>query len=182
MFKILVCTTSLILVFELLSEISGVQVNSQKSISAPNEVVNPRSDAHLIASENDSCQKFDFRWIELFNMRFSSKIRRADIFMDPASFNESNLRTLFEYMSSANPEPDVLIVKVKTDWKQIEPASRDCPGSGDSNMPERPDKYDHLQAILQRRGRSEYFIYSPRPKVRESEFIKVEIRSAQGEN
>ena len=132
-------------------------------------------------SATGNCEKFDFRWIELFNYPASSKIRRAEIFMDPAAFNESNLRQLFEYLSRVNPDPSDLIVTVKTDWRQLQPTSRHCPGSGRSNMPEPPDKYDYLQATYQRRSWTEYFTYSPGTNVREDEFTKVVIRPLEKE-
>jgi hypothetical protein len=133
------------------------------------------------------CERFGFRWIEMYNYLASSKIRRAEIFMDPSAFNEANLRQLFEHLSRVNPEPSDLIVTVKTDWNQLQPSAPSCPGYGASNMPEPPDKYDYLQATYQRRhwieekSWTEYFIYSPKTKVREPEFTKVVIRSPKQE-
>ena len=140
------------------------------------KVQNPSTtDVECDDSSVGICQRFDFRWIELFNYPASSKIRRAEIFMDPTAFSEDNLRQLFEYLSRANPEPSDLIVTVKTDWRQLQPTSRHCPGSGASNMPEPPDKYDYLQAIYHRRSWAEYFLYSPKTNVREDKFTKVVI-------
>ena len=121
------------------------------------------------------CEKFTFRWLEIFNDLYSSKIRHIDIFLDSKAVNEANLRKLFEHLSKANPEPDHLTVSVFSDWAQLDPAAPNCPGSGASNMPEPPDKYDYLQATYWRRGERQYFRYSPKTKVPESEFKTVVI-------
>lgn len=127
--------------------------------------------------ENEkSCVTFNFHYLETQNVLYSSTIRNVEIFLDENAFSEENLKKLFVYISEKNPEPKNLIVKINTNWKQLDFPS-DCPGQGASNMPERPDKYDYLQAIYQRRARYEYFDYSPEIKVDQSKFKRVILKN-----
>lgn len=131
---------------------------------------------------SNKCVRFDFRWLELSNELYSSKFRHIDVFLDPKAFSEDNLRNLFEHLSKANGEPENLTVSVYTDWAQIDPAAPNCPGTGISNMPEPPDKYDYLQATFWRRGEREYFRYSPKIKVHVSDFTQVNMRQPKNSN
>jgi len=121
------------------------------------------------------CTKFDFRWLELENVLYSEKVRHIEVFLDERAFSEENLRTLFAFLSKKNPHPQHITAVVYTNWQQLPLPSPDCPGWGMSNMPEKPDRYDYLQAIYYRREAREYFRYSPATKVHDSEFKTVLI-------
>jgi len=123
----------------------------------------------------DNCVPFDFRWLQKENVLYSEKIRHIEIFLDPKAFNEANLKKLFGYLSSANPGPEGLTILVHTDWAQLGPAAPNCLGTGISEQPADPHEYDYLQATYWRRGQREYFRYSPKAKIDQSQFITVFI-------
>jgi|KBSSwiStaDraftv2_1062776.scaffolds.fasta_scaffold140966_3 hypothetical protein len=127
-------------------------------------------------AEPDSCVPFSFRWLETENVRYTSKIRHVEVFMDPKAFNEENMKKLFSYLSSTNTDTESLTVILHTDWAQMQPPAPNCPGTGISEQPADPHEYDYLQAIFWRRGKREYFSYSPRIHVDASEFKDVSIR------
>jgi len=122
------------------------------------------------------CQHFDFHWLELENERYSDKIRQIEIFMDEKAFSESNLKELFEYLSKSNPEPVGLIVVVHTDWSQFGIANPNCDGTGCGECNFDLPRHDHLQATYWRRPEGEYFRYSPKVNVDDSEFKEVVIK------
>lgn len=124
----------------------------------------------------DKCVQFNFRWLQTENVLYSEKVRHIEIFMDEKAFNEENMKTLFAYLSSVNPDPDYLIVQVHTNWAQLPATAPNCPGSGISEQPADPHEYDYLQATYWRRAEREYFKYSPQTKVDQSEFKTVIIR------
>ena len=166
----------LIAFFSIFVCIACGQVISKVESNESNQVITPDS---LVRKNNDECVTFKFHYLETQNVLYSSQVRHIEIFLDEKAFSEENLKTLFEYISKKNPEPQHLIVEVNTNWAQLDFPS-DCPGTGSSNMPTRPDEYDYLQAIYHRMPKVEYFKYSPAIKVDQSKFKKVVIRNETG--
>ncbi len=166
----------LIAFFSIFVCIACGQVISKVASNESNQVIKQDS---IVRKNNDECVTFKFRYLETQNVLYSSTTRHIEIFLDEKAFSEENLITLFAYISKKNPEPQHLTVIVHTNWAQLDFPS-DCPGSGASNMPDRPDEYDYLQAIYYRRAKVEYFRYSPTIKVHSSKFKQVVLRNETG--
>jgi hypothetical protein len=130
----------------------------------------------VVKTEAENCVRFKFHWLETENSLPTPVVRYIEIFLDEKAFSEENLKTLFAYLSEKNPEPTRLVVKVHTNWAQLDFPSLGCPGSGISNQPDSPDEYDYHQAIYQRSVKTEFFRYSPALKVHEANFKTVVIR------
>ena len=120
------------------------------------------------------CTSFDFNFLEIYNKKWSPKVRRINIFMDDNAFNENNLKKLFKYVADKNPEPKHLTIILATNWKQIE-LPYDCPQRLESSLPDDPNRYDYRQAIFKRRALGdktvEYFHYYP--VLKSSEYTEV---------
>jgi hypothetical protein len=118
------------------------------------------------------CVTMKFKYLEVANYNPSPTLRRIDVFLDVKAFTEENLKTLFSYLSDKYTGPKYLIVVVYTDWAQLQNAS-DCPGTGASNMPRKPDEYDYHKAIFRRYGKNQFFRYNPVLKVEDADFKTV---------
>jgi hypothetical protein len=123
------------------------------------------------------CVTFDFRYLVLENELRSPTVRHIEIFLDDRAFSETNLKTLFEYLSKTNPDPKLLTIQVYSNWEQV-PIPSDCPGTGRSNMPDKPDKYDYYQAIYYRNDRNGIMIetFEYNPVLKNTEFKKVILK------
>lgn len=128
------------------------------------------------SSPTKFCKQFKFHWLELENEKYSEAIRHIEVFMDEKAFSEANLRELFDFLSKSNPDPEGLTIVVHTDWSQFSEPSPNCPGTGCGECSSKVDPYDHLQAIYWRRPNREYFKYSPKLGVANSEFTTVVIK------
>lgn len=106
------------------------------------------------------CVTIDFHYLIIENEQRTSTVRHIEVFLDEKAFSEENLKTLFTYLSNKHPETKILVVVVKTNWRQL-PLPSDCPGIGRSNQPARPDEYDYHQATYYRNEKIEYFRYNP---------------------
>ncbi len=121
--------------------------------------------SNLNKVEVNECQTIDFHYLILSNLKQSNTIRKIDIFLDQNSYTEENLKKLFDYISSKNPEPSSLIIIVNTDWKQL-PFPSDCPPSGFSGeiLEEKAVSASPLAfhfAKFYRVGKNAYFYYNP---------------------
>jgi hypothetical protein len=124
----------------------------------------------LAQKQRKDCITFKFNYLVTSNILQSSTVREIDIFLDEKAFSEDKLKILFTYFSAKYPKVKILIVKVKTNWAQLQPPS-DCPPSGESNQPDNPDEYDYHFAVYrrERNDNSEYFTYNPILKTRHLE-------------
>jgi hypothetical protein len=140
-------------VFVMTAFVSCERASSRQALVAPNN--------------HPDCVSMDFRFIELKDLAYStSTLKHVEVFLDEKSFSEENLKLLLDYLSKEHAAWKYLVVEVKTNWAQIQPFS-DCPGTGTSNMPEPPDKYDYYQAVMYRSGENQFFNYYPKLKSQE---------------
>ncbi|HMU34436.1 MAG: hypothetical protein JSS77_11880 [Acidobacteria bacterium] len=125
-----------------------------------------------IASMSEKeCITMPFHYVLVDNWEKSSTVREIEIFMDDKAFTLENLKMLFAYFSDRFPEPKLLIVRVKTDWSQLNLPS-DCPGagSGGSNIA-KVENFDHHRADYYRRGNDVYFYYTTKLKTETMEKV-----------
>lgn len=148
--------------------------------SVSSESENIKLDSKEIATTSTSekmssdCVTMNFHYLVTLNYLATPKARYIEVFLEEKAFSEENLKTLFTYISEKYPDPEYLTVKLQTNWNQLSLPS-DCPGSGISNMPDRPDKYDYYQAVFHRRGDQKYFRYNPTLKT--SKFKEVVMKA-----
>lgn len=147
----------------------------QTSQSAPSPIPTPSPKAERTPMTLD-CPGINFKYQIAGNDMWSSKVRHIWLYLEPAAFNEKNLRSLFACVSKANPEPVHLTVELNTDWSRLPDLTSTEPGSGCGECQEDPHKYDFLQALYFRREGREYFKYSPAPHVKDWDFITVVIQ------
>jgi hypothetical protein len=175
MMKVLIAFFSIFVCIACGQVISKVESNESSQATKEDSIVWKEN------KENNECVTFKFHYLETENVLYTPVVRHIEIFLDEKAFSEENLKTLFAYISKKNPEPQHLTVIVHTNWAQLNFPS-DCPGTGTSNMPARPDEYDYLQAIYYRRAKVEYFRYSPAIKVDSSKFKQVVLRNETGKS
>lgn len=166
----------LVIYFSLFVCIACGQVVTKITADEPSKIPIQNS---VVQKDKKDCVTFKFRYLEIENVLYTPGVRHIEIFLDEKAFSEENLKTLFEYISEKNPEPQHLTAIVHTNWTQLDFPS-DCPGSGMSNMPARPDEYDYYQATYHRRAKVEYFDYSQKLKIHSSEFKRVILRNETG--
>jgi hypothetical protein len=108
------------------------------------------------------CFTIPFHFILIRDADYSSNVKDVEVFLDETAFNEQNLKNLFLHLSNRYPQPAMLLIHVKTDWKQL-PLPSDCPGTGASNLPLDPDRNDSYKAFYRRStvDGTEYFKYNP---------------------
>jgi hypothetical protein len=131
------------------------QPETQKTTSSSEQT----TESSRVNSKAD-CVTMKFRYLVRNDYMSTPKMRYVDIFMDEKAFSEENLKTLFDYLSDKYTGPEDLTMVVVTNWNQL-PLPTDCPPSGISGLPDKPDKYDYHQAIFHRRGINKYFRYNP---------------------
>ena len=96
--------------------------------------------------------------------------REMKILMDESSFSESNLRVLYDKISSKYPSPINLFVSIETSFDQIKPP--DTPFMSD--QPDDPLYYEHHYASFRRVRTSNATIrYSVNPRRQEEKTITI---------
>jgi hypothetical protein len=110
------------------------------------------------------------------NDLWSENVRHVWLYLEPAAFNEKNLKKLFACVSKANPEPVHLTAELHTDWSRLPEVTSTEPGGGCGECKEDPHRYDFLQGWYMRREKHEWIEYSPAPHIRDTAFKTIVIR------
>jgi len=120
----------------------------------------------LSEKKTEDCVTMKFRYLITQDYKSTPNTRHIEVFLDEKAFTEKNLKTLFNYLSDKNPEPNNspnrnnLIVIVNTDWRQLE-FPTDCPPIGISETGAGTDTYHYHFARFYRRGENAFFTYNP---------------------
>jgi hypothetical protein len=130
-----------------------------------------------------ACVRFDFRFIELDQYTYNTSVlKHVEVFMDERDFKEDNLKQMLDYLSSKHSTFPRLVVVVHTNWNQLDTfASADCPGSGISEQPDRPDKHDYFQAVMYRYKQNQFFYYYPKLKSEERKTVVSKGKACWGD-
>ena len=142
----------------------------------PNELVNAQ-----ISTKTDTveaCGRLRSRFFVTRSSMYSENVRNLDVFMDESAFSEENLKQMFNYLEAQNTDAKILIIKVKTNWKQFSFPDDCLNGTGASNMPYDPSIFDYYHATYNRSnfpdtGRSEFFKYNPELKVEKYKTVHI---------
>lgn len=101
---------------------------------------------------------------------YSENVRHLNVFMDESAFSEDNLTQMFKYLETRYKDVKILVINVKTNWKQISFPDDCMNGMAISNSPYDPSIFDYYHATYTRSnfsdiGRRENFKYNPELKV-----------------
>lgn len=111
---------------------------------------------------NQDCDH-DFGFKFLITHNFPDKKRRdVYVFMDPAAFNDENLKKLFSYFSTKYRSPKFMSIRVETSWYRVPAPNIDCEGSANSGEPDDPERYNYHWALFLRSGENEIYRFNPK--------------------
>lgn len=118
-----------------------------------------------------TCNGITFRFVIVSQQAMSDKIFKIEVFLDPKSFSENNLRSLFEYLSSTKDDSVTLLINVETDWNRIR-IPNGCIG-GDSSLPFDPSENSFHRAIYRREAGKASFRFNP--VLNTNKFVRVNM-------
>lgn len=108
----------------------------------------------------DKCKMPAFRFIELSENGWESNgSRQVEVFLEGEAFSENNLEILFTFLSEKYRTTRRLVVKVSTDWEQLD-FSANCEVSGRSSQDVKPN-FKYRSAYYLRDEKIEYFRFYP---------------------
>lgn len=112
--------------------------------------------------KNTDCDyDFDFKFLITHNW-VVGKTRDVYVFMDPAAFNDKNLRKLFHYFATKYKSPNIMSVWVETSWYRVPAPNIDCEGNAGSNQPDDPERDKYHWALYIRSGEDEVYRFNPK--------------------
>ncbi|MDI1240662.1 MAG: hypothetical protein PSX80_01915 [bacterium] len=113
------------------------------------------------SKNSDCCFDLKFKFIIASNWA-DQDTREVFVFMDPAAFNDRNLRKLFDYFATKYKSPDTMSVTVETSWYRVAVPNIDCEPDVISGMPDDPEREKYHWALYMKRGDNEVYRFNPR--------------------